>query len=125
MGCDYCQYTALVAAVTLAECLRNKWSRISLTDTTEMHAKFLIWKIGLRMRRWPEVRNLATQKFRVTPGPPIFQIWESDSSSDYGCSHRSNRNFPMFLLKNCMVWFNHAFLWLKSRNNTKQQEDIQ
>jgi len=24
-----------------------------------------------------------------------------------------------------MVWFNHAFLWLKSRNNTKQQEEIQ
>jgi len=23
-----------------------------------------------------------------------------------------------------MVWF-HAFLWLKSRNNTKQQEEIQ
>jgi len=24
-----------------------------------------------------------------------------------------------------MVWFNHAFLWLKSRNNTKQQEEMQ
>ena len=24
-----------------------------------------------------------------------------------------------------MVWFNHAFLWLKSRNNTKQQEEVQ
>jgi len=26
-----------------------------------------------------------------------FQIWESDSCSDSGCSHRSNRNLPMFL----------------------------
>jgi len=24
-----------------------------------------------------------------------------------------------------IVWFNHAFMWLKSRNNTKQQEEIQ
>jgi len=31
-----------------------------------MHAKFLR-KIALRMRRWPEVRNLASQKFRLTP----------------------------------------------------------
>jgi len=66
MGSDYRQYTALVAAVTLTEPLRNKWSGISLTNTLEMHAKCLIWKIGLRMRRWPEGRNLASQKFRLT-----------------------------------------------------------
>jgi len=24
-----------------------------------------------------------------------------------------------------MVWFNRAILWLKSRNNTKQKEEIQ
>jgi len=35
------------------------------------------------------------------PGPAIFQIWESDSSSDSGCNHQSNRNLPMFLLKKC------------------------
>ena len=32
-------------------------------------------------------------------GPAIFQIWESDSCSDSGYSHRSNFNLPMFLLK--------------------------
>jgi len=32
------------------------------------------------------------------PGPAIFQIWETDSCSDSGYSHRSNRNLPMFLL---------------------------
>jgi len=31
------------------------------------------------------------------PGPTILQIWESDSCSDSGCNHRSNRNLPMFL----------------------------
>jgi len=33
------------------------------------------------------------------PGSAIFQIWESDSCSDSGYNHRSNRNSPMFLLK--------------------------
>jgi len=32
-------------------------------------------------------------------GPAILQIWESDSCSDSGCNHRSNRNSPMFLPK--------------------------
>jgi len=60
----YSQYTALVATVILTEHLRNKWSGISLTHTTEMHAKFLIWKIALGMRRWPEVRNFTWQRIR-------------------------------------------------------------
>ena len=34
-----------------------------------------------------------------SPGPAIFQIWESDSCSDSGYNHRSNRNLAMFLLK--------------------------
>ena len=33
------------------------------------------------------------------PGPTIFQIWESNSCSESGYNHRSNRNLPMFLLK--------------------------
>jgi len=33
------------------------------------------------------------------PGPAILQIWESDSCSDSGYNHRSNRNLPMFLPK--------------------------
>ena len=33
------------------------------------------------------------------PAPAIFQIWESDTCSDSGYNHRSNRNLPMFLLK--------------------------
>jgi len=33
------------------------------------------------------------------PGPPILQIWESDTGSDSGYYHWSNRNLPMFLLK--------------------------
>jgi len=34
------------------------------------------------------------------PVPAIFQIWESDSCSDSDCNHRSNRNLPVFSLKN-------------------------
>ena len=34
------------------------------------------------------------------PGLAIFQIWGSDSCSDSGYNHRSNRNFPMFFLRN-------------------------
>jgi len=33
------------------------------------------------------------------PVPAILQIWESDSCSDSGYNHRSNRNLPMFLPK--------------------------
>jgi len=36
----------------------------------------------------------------LNPGPAILQICESDSCSDSGYNHRSNRNLPMFLLKN-------------------------
>jgi len=35
----------------------------------------------------------------LDPGPNIYQIWESDSCSDSGYNHRSNRNSPMFLLQ--------------------------
>jgi len=53
---------------------KNYAKLATLTHTPEMHAKFLNLKIALRMRRWPEVRNLASQKFRLTPGTAIFQI---------------------------------------------------
>ena len=37
----------------------------------------------------------------LNPGPDraILQSWESDSRSDSGCNHRSNRNLPMYFLK--------------------------
>jgi len=35
----------------------------------------------------------------LNPGPTIFQIWKSDSSSDSDYNHRSSRNLPLFLLK--------------------------
>jgi len=34
------------------------------------------------------------------PGPAILQIWESDSCSDSGYNHRSNRYYPCFYLRN-------------------------
>jgi len=54
--------------------------------------------ISLWMHTWCEVRNFASQKFRLTPGPEVFQIWESDSSSDCDCN-RGNRKSPMVLLQ--------------------------
>jgi len=36
----------------------------------------------------------------LNPGPAIIQIWESDSSSDSGCNHRSNRSLPIFCWRN-------------------------
>ena len=44
----------------------------------------------------------------LNPGPEIFQIWESDSRSDFGYNHRSNRNSPMLFP---MKW-PHRFLLL-------------
>ena len=35
----------------------------------------------------------------LNPGPAILQMWESDSCSDSGYKHRSNRDLPMFLPK--------------------------
>jgi len=37
--------------------------------------------------------------FWPDPGPAILQLWESDSCSDSGYNHRSNRNLRMFLPK--------------------------
>jgi len=74
MGSHYRQYTALVTAVTLTERLRNKWSGFSIIHTPEMHAKFLIWKIGQRMRRWPEVRNFAWHRAKQTVSLPKKKV---------------------------------------------------
>jgi len=49
------------------------------------------------------------------PGPAIFQIWESDSCSDSGYSHRSNHNLPMFLLKK---WSNRLLLLPKLKSDS-------
>jgi len=35
----------------------------------------------------------------LNPGPAILQVWESDSCSDSGYNHWSNRNLPLFSLK--------------------------
>ena len=37
--------------------------------------------------------------WEISQGPAILQIWESNTCSDSGYNHRSNRNFPMFLPK--------------------------
>jgi len=44
------------------------------------------------------------------PGPAILQIWESDSYSDSGYNHWSNRILHMFLLKK---WPHRLLLLLK------------
>jgi len=49
-------------------------------SNTGMHAKFLIWKTALRMRRSPEVRNLASQKFRLTR-TKLASSWSSPIQS--------------------------------------------
>ena len=43
--------------------------------------------------------SVPVPKF-LNPGPPIFQNWESDSCSRSGYNHRSNRNLPVFYLRN-------------------------
>jgi len=59
----------------------------------------------------------------VAVGGPFESKWPSICSSCWG-------PFESKVPVHCsfcrgMVWFNHAFLWLNSRNNTKQQEEIQ
>ena len=44
------------------------------------------------------------------PSPEIFQIWESDSCSDFGY-HRSSRNLPMFCLRNDYTDSCHCPTW--------------
>ena len=43
--------------------------------------------------------NSAPVPKLLNPNPEIFQIWESDSCSDSGYNHWSNRNLHTFLLK--------------------------
>ena len=66
-----------------------------------------LWKSASGHLWWqPEVTGVTfsdsdsapVPKF-FNPGPAIFQIWESDSCSDCGYRHRSNRNLPRFLHK--------------------------
>jgi len=49
------------------------------------------------------------------PSPKNFQIWESDSCSDFGY-HRCNRNSAMFLPNKCHIWKSHRLLLLKMEN---------
>jgi len=35
-------------------------------------SKCLIWNITLRMRRWREVSDFSSQKFRLTPGVKLL-----------------------------------------------------
>jgi len=48
-------------------------------------------------------------------GPAILQIWESDSCSDSGYNHRSNRNLPMFLPKK---WLHRLLLLPKWKSES-------
>ena len=45
-----------------------------------------------------ESNSAPVPKF-LNPDPEFFQIWESDSCSDFDYNHRSNRNLPLFSLK--------------------------
>jgi len=77
---------------------------------------FIIWNLTIVKRpvsifikmptqqRWPESYfsdsdSAPVPKF-LNPGPDpgseSFQIWETDSCSDSGYNHWSNRNLPMF-----------------------------
>ena len=70
-----------------------------------------------RKQRWPESlfqSPTSVPKF-LNPGPAIRQIWESDSSSDSGYNHRSNRNLPMFLPKK---WPHRLLLLLKWKSDS-------
>ena len=51
----------------------------------------------------------------LNPGPAILQIWESDSCSDSGYNHRSNRSLPMFLPKK---WLHRLLLLPKWKSES-------
>jgi len=51
----------------------------------------------------------------LNPGPAILQLRQSASFSNYGGNHRSNRNFPMFLLKK---WPCRLLLLLKLKSDS-------
>jgi len=55
----------------------------------------------------------------------MFGWRQNSSSSAFASWGIIDPAFWHFQNQQGMVWFNHAFLWLKSRNNTKQQEEIQ
>ena len=63
---------------------------------------FHIQAVGIDIRggrnHFFRLRLPSCPKF-LNPGAAIFQTWESDSCSDSGYNHRSNRNLPMFFLK--------------------------
>ena len=79
------------------------------SNTNRALAKLMIWnidhphtgnacKISDLENRSAYAQVAWSQKFRLTPGPGNFKIWESASCSD-SCCHRPNRNLPMFLLR--------------------------
>jgi len=88
-----------------------------------------------------QVRNIAQQRGRKKPLPKVCW-WTGVISGRVkltatnwkigmvrGIAERNGIGYRLVQAtdhaSNGMVWFNHAFLWLKSRNNTKQQEEIQ
>ena len=56
------------------------------------------------------------------PDPAILQIWESDSCSDSGGNHRSNRNLLMFLLKK---WPHRLLLLPKLKSDSGSERKSQ
>ena len=60
--------------------------------------------------------SAPVQKFlNPCAGPAIFQIWESDSCSDSGYNHPSNRNLTMLLL---MKWPHRLLLLPKLKRDS-------
>jgi len=58
------------------------------------------WKAKVAGVTFSDSDSAPVAKFlNPGPDPAILQIWESDSCSDSGYNHPSNRNLPMFLPK--------------------------
>jgi len=65
---------------------------------------------------FPDSTSAPVPKFlNSDQGPVIFLIWESDSCSDSGYNHRSNRNSPMISQKK---WPHRFLLLLKLKSDS-------
>ena len=73
--------------------------RSGLDSDWEISQSAHLWRIAeVAGVTFSDSDSTSVPKF-LHPGPAILQIWESNTCSDSGYNHRSNRNFPMFLPK--------------------------
>jgi len=66
-------------------------------------------------------RSKPTQPWTTCSGSNTKNAWPILIDNH----HRNQNKRPNEASKLVMVWLNHVFSWLKPRNNTKQQEEIQ